>query len=69
MAPRVPARYLPSPRIWVIFALFAVIGYVACGSGAAPCSVARPVGIVATVLATVLSMFDAARPPSGPAED
>ena len=69
MARRFPARYLPSPRIWVFFALLAVIGYVACGSGAVRCDIARPVGIVATVLATVLSMFDAARPPSGPAED
>lgn len=66
MARRLPARYLPSPRIWVFFALLAVIGFVACGSGAVACSVARPVAIAATVLATVISLFDAPRPPSDP---
>ena len=64
MAHRFPARYLPSPRIWVFFALLAVIGYVACGSGAVRCDIARPVGIVATLLAAVISLFDATRPPS-----
>ena len=64
MARRFPARFLPPPRIWVFFALLAVIGYVACGSGAVRCDIARPVGIVATVLAAVISMFDAPRPPS-----
>lgn len=64
MARRFPARFLPPPRIWVLFALLAVIGYVACGSGAVRCDVARPVGIVATVLATVISLFDNPRPAS-----
>ena len=64
MARCLPARYLPSPRIWVFFALLAAIGYVACGSGAVRCDIARPVGIVATLLAAVVSMFDAPRPPS-----
>lgn len=64
MARRFPTRYLPSPRIWVFFALLAVIGYVACGSGAVACDVARPAAIVATVLATVISFFDNPRPTS-----
>ena len=64
MARRLPTRYLPSPRIWVFFALLAAIAYVACGSGAVSCQVTRPVGIVATLLAAALSMFDAPRPPS-----
>lgn len=64
MARRLPARVLPPPRIWVLFALLAAIGYVACGSGAVPCDVARPVGLVATLLAAVISLFDAPRPPS-----
>lgn len=64
-----PARYLPSPRIWVLLALFAAIAYVACGTGAVPCDIARPAGIVATVLAAAISLFDAPRPPSGPDED
>ncbi|TAJ16535.1 MAG: hypothetical protein EPO65_13080 [Dehalococcoidia bacterium] len=64
MARRLPARFVPSPRIWVLFALLAAIGYVACGAGAVPCHLARPAAIVATVLATVISLFDAPRPPS-----
>jgi len=59
MARRLPARYLPSPRVWVLFALLAAIAYVACGSGAVSCQVARPAGVVATVLAAVISLFDA----------
>ncbi len=58
------ARYVPSPRIWVFFALIAVIGFVACGSGAVACSISRPVAIVAVALATVISFFDEPRPPS-----
>ena len=69
MARRFPARFLPPPRIWVLFALLAVIGYVACGSGSVPCNVARPAGIVATILATAFSLFDSPRPPSEPAGD
>lgn len=64
MASRIPARYIPSPRIWVFFALLALIGFAACGSGAVRCDIARPCAIVATVLATVISFFDAPRPPA-----
>ena len=64
MATGFPARCIPSPRIWVFFALLAVIGYVACGSGAVACNVARPIAIGATVLATVISFFDNPRPAS-----
>lgn len=62
------ARRLPSPRVWVLFALLAVIAYVACGSGAVSCQIARPAGVAATVLAAVISLFDAPRPTSDPVE-
>ena len=69
MATGFPARYIPSPRIWVFFALLAVIGFVACGSGAVACNIARPAAIVATVLATVISFFDNPRPASDVIKD
>lgn len=62
------ARFVPSPRVWVLFALLAAIAYVACGAGAVSCQIARPAGIAATLIAAVVSLFDAPRPAADPVE-
>ena len=45
-------------RVWVLFALVTVLTLSACATGAAPCSVMRPLSVVSTLLAAAISLFD-----------
>jgi hypothetical protein len=57
---------LPSPlllsRLWVILLLVAVIAYASCAVGAAPCSIGRPLGLGASLLAAAVAFFAPDRP-------
>jgi hypothetical protein len=43
-----------SQRVWLIPALIAVIALGACATGAAPCAIAKPIGLIAAAGAALL---------------
>ena len=52
-------------RAWILLAMVAVLAYAACATGAGPCSILKPVGLGASLLAAVLLVIE----PPAPSED
>ncbi len=53
-------------RAWILLAMVAVIASAACATGAAPCSIGRPVGLGASLLAALLLVIVPDRPAEEP---
>jgi hypothetical protein len=59
------SRLAALSRAWILLAMLAVLAYAACATGAAPCSILRPVGLGASLIAALLLVVD----PPAPSED